>query len=54
MVFVPKVQADQVVAVAERIAAREALMAEALDRGLAPTEVLGTDYEELLLRLRDT
>lgn len=54
VVFVPNEQADRVVAIADRITAREALMVEALDRGLPPTEVLGTAYEELLLRLGDT
>lgn len=51
VVFVPHEVVDQVVDAAERISAREAVMAEALARGLPPTSVLGADYEELLARM---
>jgi 4-hydroxy-4-methyl-2-oxoglutarate aldolase len=49
--FIPIDDADRVVDLAERIVAREAVMAEALDMGLLPTDVLGADYEQLLKRL---
>lgn len=51
VVFIPARVADGVIAAAERIAERESVMANALASGLAPTSVLGADYEELLSRM---
>jgi 4-hydroxy-4-methyl-2-oxoglutarate aldolase len=46
--FVPRERLEEVVARAERIAARERLMVEALRRGERITEVVGRDYEDML------
>lgn len=48
VVFVPKAHADKVIGRAERIAAKERLMVEALRRGDAITAVVGRDYEDML------
>lgn len=48
VVFVPRSRAAEVIGRAERIAARERLMVEALKRGDAITSVVGRDYEEML------
>ncbi len=42
--------AERVIAAAEQIAAREAAMADALERGTPITEVMGADYEHMLKR----
>jgi len=49
-VFIAADRLDEVLSTAERIAAREALMAEALRAGRPITEVMGADYEHLLRR----
>ena len=48
--FVPQTAAEEVIAAAEEIAAREAAMAEALKRGAPISEVMGASYESLLSR----
>lgn len=48
VVFVPAAQAEAVIAAAERIAAKERLMAQAVDRGQAISEVMGANYEGML------
>ncbi len=48
VVFVPAQRAAEVLRRAERIAARERLMVEALRRGERITEVVGRDYEDML------
>jgi 4-hydroxy-4-methyl-2-oxoglutarate aldolase len=46
--FVAHARLEEVITRAERIAARERLMVEALKRGERITEVVGRDYEEML------
>lgn len=48
VVFVAAASAGDVLATAERLAAREAEMAAQIEQGGAPTEVLGGGYERLL------
>lgn len=48
VVFVPADMAEQVIAVAERIVAREKLMADAVKTGEPVTAVMGKDYETML------
>ncbi|MEV6900312.1 4-carboxy-4-hydroxy-2-oxoadipate aldolase/oxaloacetate decarboxylase [Amycolatopsis sp. NPDC051372] len=48
VVFVRADEVEGVLAAAERLVAREALMAEDLRAGGQPSEVLGKDYEEML------
>ncbi|WP_103380500.1 RraA family protein [Pseudonocardia dioxanivorans] len=48
VVFVPAGRIDEVLAVADRLASREAHMAVALEKGDQPSEVLGRAYEEML------
>lgn len=50
VVFVPRDKADQVLALAERIAERERLMAEDVRAGRPVSEVMGTSYETMLAR----
>ncbi|NBH07439.1 RraA family protein [Amycolatopsis sp. SID8362] len=47
-VFVRAADVEDVLAAAERLVARERLMAEDLRAGRRPSDVLGTDYEEML------
>jgi len=47
-VFVPAGVVDQVLDVAERVVAREKLMADAVKSGEPVTEVMGKDYETML------
>ncbi len=51
--FIPQDAADQVVATAEDIAAREAAMAAALREGIPISKVMGADYEVMLARVSD-
>jgi 4-hydroxy-4-methyl-2-oxoglutarate aldolase len=51
VVFVPIARAEEIVRRAERVAARERLMVEALRAGDRVTEVVGRDYEEMLDKL---
>jgi 4-hydroxy-4-methyl-2-oxoglutarate aldolase len=53
VVFVPAERAVDVVAAAERIAAREAAMADRLRAGEPPSAVLSADYEEMLSTRED-
>ncbi|MFF4837007.1 RraA family protein [Streptomyces sp. NPDC001315] len=48
VVFVPSARIGEVLDIAERLVAKERLMAEALRRGDAPSAVLGRNYEEML------
>ena len=48
VVFVSAESAETVIAAAERIAARETNMVDALHEGEAVTEVMGKDYEDML------
>jgi 4-hydroxy-4-methyl-2-oxoglutarate aldolase len=48
VVFVAQARADEVVQVAEEIAAREAEMAEAVRAGRSVVEVMGASYERML------
>jgi 4-hydroxy-4-methyl-2-oxoglutarate aldolase len=48
VVFVTQDRADEIVSVAEEIAAREAQMAEAVRAGRSVVEVMGASYENLL------
>ncbi|WP_290052516.1 RraA family protein [Amycolatopsis solani] len=48
VVFVRAGDVEDVLAAAERLLARERLMAEDLRAGRLPSQVLGTDYEEML------
>jgi 4-hydroxy-4-methyl-2-oxoglutarate aldolase len=50
VVFLAAAQAEEAIAGAEMIAAREALMKEAVLKGDAVTEVMGRDYEQMLAR----
>jgi regulator of RNase E activity RraA len=53
VVFLPAGRADDVIAAAERIAAREAAMADRLRAGEPASAVLSADYEEMLSAWRD-
>jgi regulator of RNase E activity RraA len=48
VVFLPAARAAEIVAIAEKIAAREAAMTKDLLAGRAVTEVMGKDYEHML------
>jgi 4-hydroxy-4-methyl-2-oxoglutarate aldolase len=48
VVFVPIARAEEVLAAAEQIAARERLMAAEVDRGRSMAEVMGANYEAML------
>jgi 4-hydroxy-4-methyl-2-oxoglutarate aldolase len=50
VVFVPAGAAEEVLAAAEQLATREAELADQIDRGLPPSEVLGGGYERMLAR----
>jgi 4-hydroxy-4-methyl-2-oxoglutarate aldolase len=50
VVFIPQEIARQVIVIAERIAAKERLMAEAIKAGSAVSQVMGADYETMLNR----
>lgn len=47
VVVIPAARAEEILATAERIAATEAAMAEAIDTGIAVSDVMGKSYEEL-------
>lgn len=49
--FIPASQVEEIVRRAERIAARERLMVQALRAGERITEVVGRNYEEMLTKL---
>jgi regulator of RNase E activity RraA len=51
VVFVPADRVEDIVTRAERIAAKERLMVEALRRGERITDVVGRDYEVMLEEL---
>lgn len=46
--FIPQARAEDVIAVAEKIAGKERLMVAELRKGRAITEVMGLDYEKML------
>lgn len=48
VVFVSDVSAGEVVQTAEQLAAREAALAEQLERGIPPTQILGGSYERMV------
>jgi regulator of RNase E activity RraA len=48
VVFIPAAHLDDVIATAERILARETLMARDIDGGVSIGEVMGADYEDML------
>lgn len=48
VVFLPRRAASEIIRRAERIAARERLMAAALERGESITDVVGRNYEQML------
>jgi regulator of RNase E activity RraA len=50
VVFIPKEDAEAVISAAESIAHREAAMAKALLSGVAPSDVMGGQYEHMLER----
>jgi 4-hydroxy-4-methyl-2-oxoglutarate aldolase len=50
VVFVPAAEIERVVAEAEKIAAREGLMAKAAAAGQPMSQVMGADYEKMLTR----
>ena len=50
VVFIPSAHADEVLAVAEEIVAREKAMAEAVRNHQPMAEVMGANYERLLER----
>jgi regulator of RNase E activity RraA len=50
VVFIAAANAEEVLAAAEMIAGREALMKEAVLKGDKVTEVMGRDYEQMLTR----
>ncbi len=52
IVFLPAAYAEEIIAAAEQIAAREQVMAQALRSGRSITQVMGTSYEELLSKQR--
>lgn len=54
VVFVAHAFAGDVLDRAERLAAREAELAEQIDRGIPPTQVLGGGYERMLARPRQS
>jgi regulator of RNase E activity RraA len=47
VVFIPSARAEDVLAAAEEIAAREIAMAEAVRAGKRPSEVMGASYERM-------
>jgi len=51
--FIPRDSAEQVVATAEEIAAREAAMGAALRAGVPVSKVMGADYEIMLTKISD-
>jgi regulator of RNase E activity RraA len=51
--FIPQADAERVIHAAEEIAARERAMGAALRKGIPVSEVMGSDYETLLARVRD-
>jgi regulator of RNase E activity RraA len=51
VVFLAKDTAEEAIRRAERIATRETLMVEALERGEKITAVVGRDYEDMLDQL---
>jgi regulator of RNase E activity RraA len=53
VVFIPSGRAAEVVAAAERIAAREAAMADRLRAGESASAVLSADYEQMLSARKD-
>jgi 4-hydroxy-4-methyl-2-oxoglutarate aldolase len=48
VVFIPQARAEEVVAAAERIAKKEQLMVEAVQRGEPASQVMGANYETML------
>jgi 4-hydroxy-4-methyl-2-oxoglutarate aldolase len=48
VVFIPEASVDAVLAVAERVAAKEALMVQAALAGRPASQVMGADYESML------
>jgi regulator of RNase E activity RraA len=48
VVFITAQQADKVITIAERIAAREALMTRDIHQGITASQVMGADYESML------
>lgn len=50
VVFVADRSAAEVLQTAERLAAREAVLAEQIERGIPPTQVLGGSYERMVAR----
>lgn len=48
VVIVPAAKADQILAVAERLAEKERAMAAAVRAGISMSEVMGADYEQAL------
>ncbi|OGT75718.1 MAG: dimethylmenaquinone methyltransferase [Gammaproteobacteria bacterium RIFCSPLOWO2_02_FULL_56_15] len=48
VVFIPAANAEQVITIAERITAREALMTRDIHQGKPASRVMGTDYETML------
>jgi regulator of RNase E activity RraA len=48
VVFIPAAHLDEVIAAAERILARETLMARDIDAGVPIGDVMGADYEDML------
>ena len=48
VVFLPQARAEEVVAAAERIARKEMLMVEAVQRGEKASQVMGANYETML------
>lgn len=50
VVFIPAEEAEKVISAAEEIANREAAMAKALLDGVAPSDVMGGQYEHMLDR----
>jgi regulator of RNase E activity RraA len=48
VVFIPQARAEEVVAAAERIAKKEQLMVEAVQRGEKASQVMGANYETML------
>lgn len=50
IVFISQDRAKEIVATAEDIYAREQLMAAAIDRGESISDVMGADYEDMLMK----
>ena len=48
VVFIGAARAEEVIAIAETLAAREAAMAEAVRSGRSVVEVMGASYESML------